>query len=172
MSLNWDLADVLLVVRPGLGVLLREITEVKVPLPAHHIKGMLYQHDVTLAMLTLIAWLGQCSSGLSTVKLSLLPNLFVYSILYLRQYGLTGTYFVLRVVCVLSCSVTSDSSWPHGLWPARLLCPWNFSGKNTGVGCHFPLQGIFLTEGSNMYLLYLLYRQADSLLLCHLEAHS
>ena len=110
MSLNWDLSDVLLVVRLGLGLLVREIAEVKVPLPAHHIKGMLYQHDVTLVMLTLIAWLGQCSSGLSTVKLSLLPHLSVYSILYLRQYGLTGAYFVLRVVCVLSCSVTSDSS--------------------------------------------------------------
>ena len=31
--------------------------------------------------------------------------------------------------------------------PARLLCPWNFSGKNIGVGCHSFLQGIFLTQG-------------------------
>ena len=30
---------------------------------------------------------------------------------------------------------------PHGLEPTRLLCPWNFPGKNTGVGCHFLLQG-------------------------------
>ena len=29
--------------------------------------------------------------------------------------------------------------------PARLLCPWDFPGKKTGVGCHFFLQGIFLT---------------------------
>ena len=41
------------------------------------------------------------------------------------------------------CSVVSDSLRPHGLEPARLLCPWNFSGRNTGVGCHFLLQGIF-----------------------------
>ena len=27
--------------------------------------------------------------------------------------------------------------------PTRLLCPWNFPGKNTGVGCHFHHQGIF-----------------------------
>ena len=44
------------------------------------------------------------------------------------------------------CSVTSavsDSVRPYGLWPASLLCPWHFSGKNTGVGCHdtFPPQG-------------------------------
>ena len=29
---------------------------------------------------------------------------------------------------------------PHGLQPARLLCPWDSPGKNTGVGCHFLLQ--------------------------------
>ena len=37
----------------------------------------------------------------------------------------------------VSCTVMSVSLWPHGLLPARLLCPWNFPGKNTGVGCHF-----------------------------------
>ena len=37
----------------------------------------------------------------------------------------------------------------NGLWPARFLCPWNSPGKITGVGCHFLLQGIFLTQGSN-----------------------
>ena len=33
---------------------------------------------------------------------------------------------------------------PHGLLPAKFLCPRDFSGKNTRVGCHFLLQGIFL----------------------------
>ena len=42
----------------------------------------------------------------------------------------------------------------HGLKPARLLRPWGFPGKNTGVGCHFLLQGIFLTQESNLYLLH------------------
>ena len=46
-------------------------------------------------------------------------------------------------------SVMSDSLRPHGLWPTRLLCPWGSPGKNTGVGCHFLLQGIFLTQGLN-----------------------
>ena len=55
-----------------------------------------------------------------------------------------------------SCSVLSDSVT---LWlqPARLLCPWDFSSKNTGVDCHFLLQGIFLTQESNPRLLQLLY---------------
>ena len=33
-------------------------------------------------------------------------------------------------------SVVSDSSRPHGLEPTRLLRPWDFTGKRTGVGCH------------------------------------
>ena len=36
----------------------------------------------------------------------------------------------------------------------RLLCPWGFPGKSTGVGCHYLLQGIFPTQGSNTGLLH------------------
>ena len=43
---------------------------------------------------------------------------------------------------------------PHGLQPARLLCSWDSPGKNTGVGCHSFLQGIFLTQASNLGLLH------------------
>ena len=49
-----------------------------------------------------------------------------------------------------SCSDVSDSLRPHGPQPTRLLRPWDFSGKNTGVGCHCPLQEIFLTQGLNL----------------------
>ena len=41
----------------------------------------------------------------------------------------------------------------HKLYPTRLLCPWDFPVKNTGVDCHFLLQGIFLTQGLNPCLL-------------------
>ena len=44
-----------------------------------------------------------------------------------------------------------------------ILCPWDSPGKNTGVGCHGLLQGIFPTQGWNPHLLYLLHRQTDSL---------
>ena len=57
----------------------------------------------------------------------------------------------------------SDSLWPHRLQPSRFLCPREFPGKNTGKGCHFLLQRIFLTHGSNLHLLHLLYWQVDSL---------
>ena len=58
-------------------------------------------------------------------------------------------------VSVHARSVTtfvSDSLRPYGLHPARLLCQWDSPGKNTGVGCHAILQGIFLTQGSNLDL--------------------
>ena len=42
----------------------------------------------------------------------------------------------------------------NGRQPARLLCPWDFPGKNTGVGCHFLVQGIFSTQGLNLHLLH------------------
>ena len=42
-----------------------------------------------------------------------------------------------------------DSLRPHGLQPTMLLHPRDSPGKNTGVGCHFLLQEIFPTQGSN-----------------------
>ena len=48
----------------------------------------------------------------------------------------------------------SDSLQPQGLQHTRFLCPWNSPVKNIGVGCHFLLQGIFLTQGSNPGLLH------------------
>jgi len=45
-----------------------------------------------------------------------------------------------------SCSVVSDSLWPHGLQPTRLLHPWDFPGKSTGVGCHRLLWNIILAK--------------------------
>ena len=71
-------------------------------------------------------------------------------------------------VCVLSCSVMSDSLQP--MEPARLLCPWNSPGKNTGVGYRSLLWGIFLTQGLNpgflhcRHILYRLSHQGSHLL--------
>ena len=47
----------------------------------------------------------------------------------------------------------SDSMRSHGPQPTRFLCPWDSPGKNTGVGCHFLLQEILLTQESNPGLL-------------------
>ena len=70
-------------------------------------------------------------------------------------------YLVTKLCCMHSFAT-------HGLEPARLLCPWDYPGKNTGVGCHFLFHGIFPTQGLNLCLLGLLHWQADSLPLNHL----
>ena len=76
---------------------------------------------------------------------------------------------VFNNVCVLSHSFVSNSLWSHGLYPARLLSPWNFPGKTNGVGCNSLLQGIFPTQGLKLHILHLLYWQVYSLSLCPLE---
>ena len=81
---------------------------------------------------------GLCSQlwvlGANTGKLKKIPP----SVLHYRA-------IVKAHVCVLSHSVVSDSLRPSGLKPtAKLFCPWNSPGKNTGVGCHFLLQGHLL----------------------------
>ena len=67
---------------------------------------------------------------------------------------------------VLACSVASVMSGslsPYGLQPTRLLCPWDYPGKNTRVGCHFLLQETFQTQGLNLCLLGLLHWKVNSL---------
>ena len=65
-------------------------------------------------------------------------------------------------MCVCeSHAIVSDSLWPRGLQPARLLCPWDPPGKNAGAGSRALFQGIFPTQGSSPHLLYyreILYR--------------
>ena len=87
-----------------------------------------------------------------------------------KQMGQIKGVCTYAADCTKSLQSCSDSLRPHGLQPARLLCPWDFPSKNTGVGCHFLLQGIFLTQGSNPPLLCLLYWQAGSLPLVHLRS--
>ena len=58
-----------------------------------------------------------------------------------------------RRACVLS-RFRNVSLGPYGLYRSRLLCPWDSPGKNTGVGCHALLQGVFPTQGLNLHLLH------------------
>ena len=68
------------------------------------------------------------------------------------------------------CSVMSNSLQPHGPQPPRFLCLWDFLGKIIGVGCHFLLQGIFPTQGSNLCPLCLLHCRWILYLLRHCMA--
>ena len=67
-------------------------------------------------------------------------------------------------MCACVCSVVSNSDCS----PPGSSVHGDSPGKNTGVGCHFLLQGIFPTQVSNPSLLSLLYWQADSLPMSHL----
>ena len=50
-------------------------------------------------------------------------------------------YMSKDICCVCAWSVLSDFLQSYGLYPARLLCPWASSGKNTGVNCHVSSRG-------------------------------
>ena len=65
-----------------------------------------------------------------------------------------GLFLERKRMCVLSRSVVSTSLQPHGLQPARLFCPWDSPGKNTGVGSPALLQGIFPSQGLNVGFLH------------------
>ena len=80
----------------------------------------------------------------------------------IQTYILVCVYFQYR--CCLVTKSYLSLLLPHGLQPTRLLCPWDFPGKNTGVGCHCLLQGTFPTQGLKLHLLH---QQAGSLPLSH-----
>ena len=78
------------------------------------------------------------------------------------------SYMKWQSICIFTVCVTSVVWLFATLWTTARQAPLSmgfFSGKNTGVGCHFLLQWIFLTEPWNLCLLHW---QADSLLLSHL----
>ena len=84
----------------------------------------------------------------TTGRLHFLSFLPIYSHLSLVPIVTVTTMFsdLMCVVCVLSHFSCADSLQPYGVWPTKFLCPWDFPGKNTRVGCHALLQGIFLTK--------------------------
>ena len=75
-----------------------------------------------------------------------------------KQKGLTLISFsmeLLKGYCCCCCwvaSVVSDSVRPHRWQPIRLPRPWDSPGKNTGVGCHFPLQCMKVKSESEVSL--------------------
>ena len=94
---------------------------------------------------------------ITSINYGAMSNMRLYPLLVSE----TDLPYVQRLAC--ACSVMFNSLQPHGLQPTRLLCTWNFPDKNTGMGCHFLLQGIFPTQGWNLHLFCLQHQQADSL---------
>ena len=94
--------------------------------------------------------------GIATVKHNLALSFFL-------SFGELDPMCVCLVT--QSCPALSD---PVNCSLPDSFSPWNFPGKNTGVVCHFLLQGIFPTQGWSLFVLCLLLWQADSLPLRHL----
>ena len=88
-----------------------------------------------------------------------IPDLFRWGSTYAPQGDLLGE--CLLCVCVLSRLCNRTRCSPPG--SSRQGEAWNFPSKNTAVGCHLLLQGIFPTQGSNPHLLCLLHWQVDCL---------
>ena len=78
-----------------------------------------------------------------------------------------GGFQVIELLCILIVVVAACVLSCVGFFltpqTTRLLCPWDYPGKNTEVICHFLLQGIFSTQRLNPCLLHPLHWQADSL---------
>ena len=83
---------------------------------------------------------------------------FVFSLVFGFYWSIAALQSCVSSCCAakwishVRCSVTTDSLWPHGLQAARLLCLCHFPGKNTGLGCHFLLKGIFQIQRLNLGL--------------------
>ena len=106
-----------------------------------------------------------CMPSLENIYSNLLPNFWIrfYEVFFLDIELYELLYIVVAWVLHIQ-SLSCDFLQPHGLKATRLLCTWDFLSKNTGVGCHFLLWEIFLTQGSKLHLLHW---QADSLPLSH-----
>ena len=95
------------------------------------------------------------------------------------QWGILVIIFIIIFAwrnvlhCICCCSVAKSCPtllWPSGLWPARLLCPWDFPGENTGVSGHFLFQGVFPGNWTHASCIgrWILYCQTTRELLQHM----
>ena len=91
----------------------------------------------------------------------LLLSLWTFAYRNFLIFYFSFLFDLFRSIIVIHCmhvfpvaSAMSDSLRPYRLQSARLLCPWGSPGKNTGVVCHFLLQGIFQIHGWSPTLLH------------------
>ena len=68
------------------------------------------------------------------INISFAHNLVKH--MFLPEFLMKGSVLVTSVTAAAKSLQSCPTVWPHGLQPTRLLCPWNFPGKSTGVGCH------------------------------------
>ena len=124
------------------------------------VKGLIWTDFLAIGNFFKSNFFSKLSSHPNPSLMPLLSIITTSNCLKLKNYSVI---FIAAMFVVVQSHLTLLR--PHGLKPDRLLCPWDFPGKITGVGCRFFLQEIFLTQGSNQHLLHW---QADSLLLSHI----
>ena len=146
-------------------------------------KPVYHCHLHNIVLVSILMGKGTYIGYQSSYKILYSKNLAACQLLYIlnshnilrKKKQKIWQWIILTLLCVCMCVLNHwavpNSLLPHGLWPARLLCPWNFLGKNIGVGCHFLVQGIFLTQG-RVCLLCFLHCQVDSLPLGYLGSPS
>ena len=86
--------------------------------------------------------------------------LFSETVLCSHPVNCTWSMYIRHIACMHAKSPQSSLTLCN---PSRLPCPWDSLGKNTEVGWHVLLHGIFLTQGLNSCLLCLLHREAGTL---------
>ena len=110
-------------------------------------------HSFSHAWLFVTPWTTACQASVSTTNSqSLLKLMSIESVMSSKHLILCRCLLLLPSIIPSikgkgSRSVVSDSSWPHGLQPTRLLRPRDFPGKSTGMGCHRLLQHQRLFQG-------------------------
>ena len=139
---------------------------------------MLFKFNVTIGVIGFISTILCLLSARPTYSLFHPHLFFCFSFLLSNQLllwfyflSLVGLFYAQLLsswfwVCMCACSVASSRVQCFSD-PSRRLCPWNYPGKNTGMGCHFFLRGIFPTQRLKRCLPCLLHWQTDSLPQCH-----
>ena len=102
------------------------------------------EHETVLIILVTLHIISLLLSCFSRVRFCVTPEMAAHqappSLGFSRQEHWSGLPFPSPVhksgKWKWSRSVVSDPQWPHGLQPSRLIHPWDFPGKSTGVGCH------------------------------------
>ena len=126
----------------------------------HYIGNKLTYSQMSIIYPISVYWIFQVIRGVpwffTTWLSSYIPHI-IFSLLYIFWCCFVSSDCCL--VTRLCLTLLAPSPWTVAL---QIPLPWNSPGKNIGVGCHCLLQGIFLTQGLNLSILY---GQANSLLL-------
>ena len=106
------------------------------------------------SLLTLTLWVDFLLWGLNSSQNQSIDLILPGNSLLCSKVSVYVCVCMCEWVCVLVAQSCPTLCGPKDCSPPELLYPWNYPGKNTGMGNPSLLQGIFLTQGSNPCLLH------------------